>query len=126
MIELVVFLLAVIGMAHIMVDGTIFVPFKAWLAAEKSPDILMDFFINIGFIKWSRAKLLALMNCYQCSGFWSGVAIGALAWYIHHDPLHVSLGWGLAAALFCYGCAGSFVSTFAAVILMWIQAKLGN
>lgn len=126
-IGFVIFMLAVIGMSHIIVDGSIFAPFKAWLGAEKSENVLMNIFMNIGIIKWSRAKLLALMSCYQCSGFWSGIIIGLAMWYICKDPLLMgcdAYNW-VAVAVFCYGCAGSFLSTIAAVTLMWIQAKLG-
>jgi hypothetical protein len=107
-----VFALATIGMSHILVDGTIFTSFKTWLGKESSHR----------FLGWAKAKLLALLNCYQCSGFWSGLFIGLLMWYCGHDPLHSPWNWQHGLMLFAYACAGAFLSMLAAVVLMLMQA----
>jgi hypothetical protein len=105
MVELILFLLAAIGMCHIMVDGSILNPFKKWL--EKPTWML----------SWSKGKLLAMLSCYQCSGFWAGALIGLLMWYTGCDPLHVKN----LSILFCYACAGSYIGTKAAVLMMKLQ-----
>lgn len=120
MVELLMFIFSAVGLSHILVDGSIFNGFKAWLAADKSENLLMNWFTNLGMIRWGRAKLLALMNCYQCSGFWAGVAVGLILWCLDLDPLHATS----CIVLFCYGCAASFLSTFAAVTQLWIQSKV--
>jgi hypothetical protein len=111
MIELLVFLFASIGMAHIMVDGTIFNPFKTWLAAPS----------KWKFLTWCKGKLLNLMNCYQCSGFWAGLFTGLMMWANGSDPLYATHGWSIIPIMFVYACAGSFASTFVAIIAMSLQ-----
>lgn len=101
LLELLVFSFATVGMSHIIVDGSIFNPFKTWL--EKGG--------------WLKGKLLSLMNCYQCSGFWSGVFVGLNMWLLGADPVHNIF------ALFLYGCMGGLLSPSVAIVIMWIQSN---
>jgi len=103
------FILATIGMSHTLVDGSIFNPFKVWL--EKGG--------------WFRTKLLNLMNCYQCSGWWSGLFTGSLMCVMGVDPLNCGLSW-MPLSAFIYGCAGSYLSPQAAIFIVWIQTHTGN
>lgn len=117
MVELVVFLFAAIGMAHIMVDGSVFNSFKAWLA---TPSKWGYFGWANSVITWSKNKLLSLMNCYQCSGFWAGLFVGLFMWANGSDPL-AAHGWSVSSVMFVYACVGSYASTLAANILIWLQ-----
>ena len=55
--NLLLFALAVIGLTHIVVDAEISEPVHTWIEP--------------------RCPLVArIMDCYQCSGFWCGLALG--------------------------------------------------
>jgi len=56
-VNLVLFVVGVVGMTHIIVDSKISAPVDEWIR-PRSP--------------W----LADLMDCYQCAGFWCGVALG--------------------------------------------------
>ena len=86
------FILATIGMSHIVVDSSLFAPVREWLGKK------------IPFIG-------KIMDCYQCSGTWCGFVMGALL--ISYDPI----------IIFACGCAGSFLSNFAAMVMNYIEAK---
>jgi hypothetical protein len=58
-VTLILFILSVIGMTHIIVDGEISEPIHAWAKPRCS---------------W----LADLMDCYQCCGFWCGVGLGLI------------------------------------------------
>lgn len=143
MTTMLMFIFAAIGMAHIMVDGTIFHPFKLWL--EKGPGEIgeppkrwsLAWFrdkIYWGRVKrtcdrlfyWGKGKLLALMSCYQCSGFWAGAAVGTAMSFLGADPLGVGTSWFVPLGAFVYGCAGSYLSSQAANLMIWIQAHSEN
>jgi hypothetical protein len=86
------FILAVIGMTHIVVDSEIMEPVETW--AED----------------WLPSKLhYALFNCYQCSGFWCGVMLGLLI--VSFNPFVV----------FACGCAGSFLADFSETIFQSLE-----
>lgn len=97
MVDFFLFLLASIGLSHILVDGTIMIPLKAWL--EKRPD-------------WLSKQVTQILGCYQCSGFWSAVGIGLLLFWAHE--------WGWVY-LVIYGLAGSFCSTLGAVVINYFN-----
>ena len=81
--NLILFILSVVGMTHIMVDSEIMDPVDEW-AKNRLP-----------------AKLHhGLFECYQCCGFWCGVALGLVL-------VSVNL-----FVLFACGCAGSFLADF--------------
>jgi len=105
---LLLFLLAAIGMTLIIVEGSIFVPAKKWLADH-------------GWL-----KLVELLNCSQCTGFWSGVFLG---YFIDPAPGLTNL----AVRLFSYGCISSLVSWAAWSALgvlgslnMWLMTNSGD
>lgn len=117
--EFAFFILASVGMSHIMVDGSIFNSFKSWLSMDSD-----NKFMKLS--KWIRTKILELFNCYQCSGLWSGVITGMLfsaagIEVFSHDMSYLSF----AITWFCFGCVTSLLSVTAAVVLTWIQAKSG-
>lgn len=98
--NLAMFVLATVGMTHIIVDGSILQGFRDLV---KSISQLIKV-----------PKLGGIVDCYLCAGTWCGFFMG----FIWMDPpyntsiLHV----------FACGCAGGFLSNLAAVILNWIEA----
>jgi hypothetical protein len=121
-IELIIFILATIGLGHILVEGTILLPFKnkldKWSEVYKiSTKIWRDNFSifrisaksSLGWLfGWFCSKLLELLSCYQCTGFWAG--------------LIVSLLMGLSDCLI-YGFAGSFLCPLGAIMLMYFNVS---
>jgi hypothetical protein len=84
--NLVLFLLAVVGLTHIVVDSEISEPVHKWIEL--------------------RIPLIAkIMDCYQCGGWWCGVALGLML--LSYNPLVV----------FAAGCAGSFLAQLGWLVL---------
>jgi hypothetical protein len=98
--ELLLFCLAVIGMTHIIVDGSIFQPVRDYLEARLP------------------AKMSELLKCYQCCGFWSGMFLG-------YFILASNMSWCLCIpVIFAAGCAGSFLAMWATIHLNVLEAKM--
>jgi hypothetical protein len=84
--NLLLFILGVIGMTHIIVDGEISEPVYKWIVP--------------------RLPVVArIMDCYQCAGFWCGLALGLAL--LSYRPLVV----------FAAGCAGSFLAQLGWLVL---------
>jgi len=84
--NLLLFILGVVGATHIIVDGEISAPVYQWIKP--------------------RMPLVArIMDCYQCAGFWCGLALGLLL--LSYNPLVV----------FAAGCAGSFLAQLGWLVL---------
>jgi len=84
--NLVLFIIGVVGMTHIIVDSEISAPVYEWIRP--------------------RLPVVAhAMDCYQCAGFWCGIALGLAL--LSYRPSLV-----LAA-----GCAGSFLSQIGWLVL---------
>ena len=83
---LTLFILGVIGMTHIVVDSEIGEPVHEWFESRIPP-------------------IAKIMDCYQCSGFWCGIALGLAL--LSFNPLVV----------FSAGCAGSFLSQLGWLVL---------
>lgn len=63
--NLLLFVLGVIGMTHIVVDSEISEPVQEWIAP--------------------RLPVVArVMDCYQCAGFWCGIILGLAS--LSHRP----------------------------------------
>jgi len=133
------FILTTIGLAHIIVDGSIFESVrklvKDWSAKAKESSrnlklaltgIGVAAFIlctmRFGFEGLPLFGLLMLVlvlwadfgsvvDCYLCSGTWAGFLMGYI--WLTHDPLQI----------FACGCAGGFIANLAAMILNWIEAS---
>lgn len=84
--NLVLFIVGVVGMTHIIVDSEISAPVYQWIR-PRSP--------------W----LADMMDCYQCAGFWCGVALGLAL--LSYRPCIV----------FAAGCAGSFLAQLGWLVL---------
>lgn len=98
------FLLATIGMSHIIVDGSIMEPFRN-LVKYVSEKIKMP-------------KIGEMVECYLCSGTWCGFLMG----YIFIVNRREVLDLNCFMVVFACGCAGGFVSNLAAMVLNWIEA----
>lgn len=96
---LLLFAFAVIGMTHIIVDpATIMQPVRDSIAAKAE-----------GGKFWSW--LNKLLSCYQCCGTWVGFIVGAIL--ISWNPL----------VIFVCGVAGSFLATWGATYLNYLEAS---
>lgn len=84
--NLVLFILGVVGMTHIIVDGEIGEPVYEWIAPR-------------------LPAVARVMDCYQCAGFWCGLALGLAL--LSYQPLIV----------FAAGCAGSFLAQLGWLVL---------
>jgi len=80
------FILGVVGMTHIIVDGEISAPVYQW-------------------IKPRLPMVARIMDCYQCCGFWCGIALGLAL--LSYRP------WSVFAA----GCAGTFLAQLGWLVL---------
>lgn len=92
--EILLFILGVVGMTHIIVDASIF----EWLRN------FMD--------KRFPEKVAKLIHCYQCTGFWSGLFCGWAAFS--------NIAW---TQLFLAGCAGSVLANFMAIYMNYLEAR---
>ena len=94
MAELLLFASASIGLCHLLVDSALMTPVKDYLSARG----------------WQR--LVQMLNCYQCAGFWAGLVAG----------LVLLLGqWVPCLHLLLYGLAASFLGPLAAVFLGYLN-----
>lgn len=92
--QTVLFVLASIGMTHIIIDGSIFQPFRNWIK-QNLPE-----------------KISKLFECYMCCGFWCGMIIGF--GIVSQNPIEV----------FACGCAGSILSQTTAILLNLFEAAI--
>lgn len=70
--SLILFILAVVGLTHIVVDSEISRPVHEWIEP--------------------RSRLVAkVMDCYQCSGFWCGLVLGPIL-VSYHPPVWIACG----------------------------------
>jgi len=99
MFEIIVWLLGSIGMTNIIVESDI-----ARVVKDKIKPYISEF-------------LMKGLNCYQCTGFWSGAFATTL--------LAVFDGWGTDKLhlIFLGGCATSFLATFFAFLQTYLEAN---
>lgn len=90
----ILFILATVGMTHIIIDGSIFQFLRDWIN-KNLPE-----------------KFAKLFQCYMCLGFWCGVIMGFLLF--SNDPFQI----------FACGCAGSILSQTMAIILNLLEASI--
>src|SRR5882672_1920569 len=123
-INLLIFIVATIGLSHIIVDGSIFNSFKEWLSGKKSKytfvNRLEEKISKYVPLNWCKNKLLELMGCYLCSGWWASLLVSFIMWFCGCDPLQSPFDWTHALLLFVYACAGAFLSMLGAVTLMFL------
>jgi hypothetical protein len=92
-----------IGMAHIIVDGSILESFR---------DFVKSFTKKINL-----PKLGEIVECYMCSGTWAGFFMGYIVYGYFINNITLSI-----LTTFACGCAGGFLSNLAAMILNYIES----
>lgn len=60
--ELLISILLCYGITNILVNGSIFEPFRNWVGSKAD--------------KWIFEKLFQLISCVMCTGFWVGAFVG--------------------------------------------------
>src|SRR4051812_9189389 len=83
LLDFILFLMAAVGLSHLLADGSIFAPFKFWLNGKG----------------WLGAKIVEMMNCYQCNGFWSGLMLALPAWLLGYTIGWYVVLWPLAISI---------------------------
>ena len=97
------FVLASIGLSHIVVDGKILLKFRE-IMHKILPECMYEVF-----------------TCYQCSGVWCGLFCG---YFLIARDFGVDESWWITATItFMCGCAGSFLSSFGAIYINLLEAK---
>lgn len=82
-LEFVLFIMAAVGLSHVIADGSIFASLKVWLHGTG----------------WFGQKLVEMANCYQCNSWWSGLLLSSCIWSLGHMPAwHIPL-WAFAISL---------------------------
>lgn len=115
--EIVLYILGAIGFTQIMVDSQIMQPVRNWFQNPYWPPVLTFLKLMVVHpIVWARTYIIGTINeiigCHQCCGFWTGLATG---WLVFS-----ALTWGQILAA---GFAGSFLSTFTATFLNYLEAR---
>lgn len=95
-VALFLYVVSTVGMCHIIVDGTILQWFR---------DLVKSLSHRLGY-----PKLGGVVDCYLCAGTWTGFFMGYV--WLTTDPFQI----------FACGCAGGFLSNFAAVVLNYLEA----
>lgn len=130
--QTILFILASVGMTHIIMDGSILQPLRN--SVKKLPDyfkkidsviskVIPKFIVlilrnkivqktRLFLVKTLPKKIKELFECYMCLGFWCGMIIGAGV--VSHDPIQI----------FACGCAGSLLSQLTAIILNLLEAAI--
>lgn len=91
--EILLYIAAVIGFTHIVVDGKIFEPIR-----DLSKKILPEF-------------LSSILDCFQCSGFWIGLICG-WACFPGINPYQIAMA----------GFGGSFLATFSQIVFNFLES----
>lgn len=101
--NIILFILSVIGMTFVIVDGSIMEWFRefvknssGWIARKTGRESFKHFGDVVG--------------CYLCCGVWCGFFMG-LVW-ISYNPFQV----------FACGMAGGFLANFAATVMNYLEA----
>ncbi|MDR1479797.1 MAG: hypothetical protein LBJ00_12760 [Planctomycetaceae bacterium] len=130
------FCLAVTGMTLVLVQGTIFEPFRVFLA-NGVESIEQKREESNAPRRFTIAEFLhKVTQCLQCAGFWCGLFCGLFV--LASDILYsgyvfvggvVTLGVFLLVVfrwvmlLFCCGAAGSFLAPLGDLLLQWIYVS---
>jgi hypothetical protein len=113
--NLFLYVVSTIGMAHIIVDGAILEWFRNLIKwASNIVDGFIEwhiapYFAKLG-VKLESPNLGSVVDCYLCCGTWCGFVMGYV--WISSNPLQI----------FGCGCAGGFLANFAVVILNWFES----
>jgi ammonia channel protein AmtB len=101
---LIMCLLGGVGMTTIIVEGTIFMPIKAFLK------------------KFVPEKIMKIMDCHQCCGFWSGIFMSLLLYTPNITGNALAIIHDLGINFAC-ACAVSLLSVLWATVMLFIESK---
>jgi len=119
--EFLLFLLAGIGLTSIIVDSEFFAGWKNLFAnkIKAREEKLGEQAKEDRKLFWMR-KLFYLLNCYQCSGFWVGVVLGAL---VH--PFASFDGWWRALEAVLCGGVISYAAQVGMALYNYLNVEYG-
>lgn len=115
--EVVLYIIAVIGLTHILVDSKIMQPIREWFQEPYWPP-LGGFFKQLflhpitWFTDYVIKQIGSIIGCYQCCGFWAGLVTG---WLVFTDA-----HW---CQILASGFAGSFLANAAAIYMNYLEAQ---
>jgi hypothetical protein len=76
-----------IGLSHLLADSSIASSFKYWLIFKENENgAPQKRWGNYSCLEWFFDKVVEMMNCHQCNGFWSGLAVFAIARFAGFGP----------------------------------------
>jgi hypothetical protein len=115
-IDLLLFVFGSIGMAHIIVDGSIFQTRREKIKKRAETPVQPAWYrwtyeengYHYSYFRWAKAKIV---ECHMCCGFWTGLLVCPFT--LSHNP----------AKMFIAGCAASFLSMAGALIFNWLEAN---
>jgi hypothetical protein len=108
---LLLFIFAVIGMTHIIVDSELFEGFRDFVQRKASP-------VCYEGTPWFWGKFAKIVTCYQCCGTWCGFFCG----FLFSPHFSENIFWNILIIL-CSGFAGSFLAQWGAIYLEKLQAQ---
>jgi hypothetical protein len=115
--EIMLYVLGVIGLTHILVDSKVMQPIRDWFNEPYWPPMgkcLKTLFIHplVWLLDYFVKPIGQIIGCYQCCGFWAGLVT---AWLV------------ITNATFCQilagGFAGSFLANAAAIYMNYLEAQ---
>lgn len=118
MIELILLILAGIGLTSIIVDSELISDFK--ISFQKKTTKLEARYGTDDSNVVIRKKLYYLVNCYQCSGFWIGLILGI---FIH--PMDVCWYARPIEWIVCGG-AVSYMAQVGMALFNYLNVSYGN
>jgi len=121
---LLLFILAGVGITSIVVDSEFFAGWKDDFgkAIKARTDKLGDDLAPKDTILWLMRKVYYMLNCYQCSGFWVGLVLGAL---LHPLGDHCSHFWRIPEAILAGG-AISYAAQTGMALYNYLNVQYGN
>lgn len=119
-VKLIIFVLGIIGITNIVVEGKIFHPVREWF---NNPPLFswQKILYNVFSFKWFTFKWLTFANlcktihsiitCYQCCGWWIGFLLG----FVFED-------YNILFLILCGGTS-SFLANFFLVYMNYLDAQ---
>lgn len=128
MFPFLLFCLATVGLTAILVDGVIFAPLRNWISREAQArrELRENLRSKAGKGKGSSKSSIfefveSILSCYQCCGFWSGMACGIYLITAFSEIGTPNRSWAVLNTLTMWLCAGLAGSLLAHVYLVTIE-----
>jgi uncharacterized transporter YbjL len=101
---IILFILGTVGLAHVIIDGSIMQWFRDGI---KNVSAKLAKMLNLDGLK----RLGDVVDCYLCCGVWCGFLMGLI--WISYNPFKV----------FACGLAGGFLASFSATVMNYLEAQ---